>query len=97
MGKSLSNLWDYIKRVYQGQQVETASATLLGIGISWNWLSSAIPHWIAIYFWPTIIALKAIFIAGASSLATNYVSYRFKKYIDGKEKTSPRRRKKKAA
>ena len=93
MGKHAADIWQFIKSIYRGQQIETASATLLGIGVSWHWLSALLPNWIAIYFWPTVIALKAIAISSVSSLATNYISYRFKKYVDGKEKTPSRKRK----
>lgn len=91
MGKHATNIWAVLKAIYRGQQIETASATLLGIGVSWHWLSSVLPDWIAIYFWPTVIALKAIVISTLSSLATNYVSYRFKKIVNGKETTPPRK------
>lgn len=92
MAKYASSIWAFIRTIYRGQQIETASATLLGIGVSWSWVSSLLPHWVAIYFWPTVIAIKTLAIAGLSSFITNYVSYRFKKFIDGKEKAPARRK-----
>lgn len=98
MGQRISNFWNFTKSIYRGQEIESASATLLGLGISWDWLSSVLPHWVAIYLWPTVIACKAVFISAASSFVTNYISYLFKKHIDEKEKRGRRtRRKDKAA
>lgn len=97
MGQRISNFWNFTKRIYRGQEIETASATLLGIGVSFEWLRNSLPHWIAIYFWPTVIACKAIFISTVSSFATNYISYQFKKRMDEKSKRPPRKGRKRAA
>lgn len=85
----------FIKASYQERPVESFGGCLIGFFHAGNILFIGSNIHVAPWIISSLVILKGILIAGASSLTTSYVAYLFnkhiKKYLDGK--TSQRKRK----